>query len=40
MILSNIQQNYKQGVDKLGVLRIRNYISELRQVHLELMEYI
>lgn len=40
MILSNIHPSEKHSYDKLSLLRIRNQLSELRQVHQDLTEYI
>jgi hypothetical protein len=39
MILSNINNNFNH-IDRLSMLRIRNAYSELRQAHLDLLEYI
>jgi len=36
MILSNINNDRKNAMDRLLLMRIRNYVSDLRQTHMEL----
>lgn len=40
MILSNFHTNSKQVLDKLALVKIRNDLAELKQIHQDLMEYI
>lgn len=41
MILSNILNPGKMsGLDRLALLKMRNALSELRQAHLDLGEYV
>lgn len=40
MILSNINNNLKTSMDRLLLMRIRNFVSDLRQTHQELKDYL
>jgi hypothetical protein len=39
MILSDSNVNLK-SIDRLSMMRIRNYVSDLKQIHMDLSEYV
>jgi hypothetical protein len=39
MILSDSNANF-HNTDRLSIMRIRNYVSDLKQVHMDLSEYV